>query len=139
LLSIILIFGITSYIGVNRAELKAGEERLQILSEQLSSMLTGNIHSMMASAKENGNTPYIIDYVKSNGTGSSSQALHDLTELRKDTGYLKVEIKNADFQTIYSSVKEGIDLNVDLDTLLAGLSNKPDTGFVGQLYKSGNS
>ena len=139
LLSIILIFGITSYIGVSRAELNAGEDRLKVLSEQLSSMLTGNTHSMVASAKENGNTPHIINYVKTNGADSSSETVEDLIALRKDTGYLKVEIKNADFHTIYSSAKNDFDLNVSLDTILAKLSNTPDTGFVGQLYKSGDA
>ena len=139
LLSIILIFGITSYIGVSRAELSAGEDRLKVLSEQLSSMLTGNTHSMVASAKENGNTPHIINYVKTNGADSSSETVEDLIALRKDTGYLKVEIKNADFHTIYSSAKNDFDLNVSLDTILTKLSNTPDTGFVGQLYKSGDA
>ena len=139
LLSIILIFGITSYIGVSRAELNAGEDRLKVLSEQLSSMLTGNTHSMVASAKENGNTPHIINYVKTNGADSSSETVEDLIALRKDTGYLKVEIKNVDFQTIYSSAKNDFDLNVSLDTILTKLSNTPDTGFVGQLYKSGDA
>ena len=139
LLSIILIFGITSYIGVSRAELNAGEDRLKVLSEQLSSMLTGNTHSMVASAKENGNTPHIINYVKTNGADSSSETVEDLIALRKDTGYLKVEIKNADFQTIYSSAKNDFDLNVSLDTILTKLSNTPDTAFVGQLYKSGDA
>ena len=139
LLSIILIFGITSYIGVSRAELNAGEDRLKVLSEQLSSMLTGNTHSMVASAKENGNTPHIINYVKTNGADSSSETVEDLIALRKDTGYLKVEIKNADFHTIYSSAKNDFDLNVSLDTILTKLSNTPDTGFVGQLYKSGDA
>ena len=139
LLSIILIFGITSYIGVSRAELNAGEDRLKVLSEQLSSMLTGNTHSMVASAKENGNTPHIINYVKTNGADSSSETVEDLIALRKDTGYLKVEIKNADFHTIYSSAKNDFDLNVSLDTIHTKLSNTPDTGFVGQLYKSGDA
>ena len=139
LLSIILIFGITSYIGVSRAELNAGEDRLKVLSEQLSSMLTGNTHSMVASAKENGNTPHIINYVKTNGADSSSETVEDLIALRKDTGYLKVEIKNADFHTIYSSAKNDFDLNVSLDTILTKLSNTPDTAFVGQLYKSGDA
>ncbi len=139
LLSIILIFGITSYIGVSRAELNAGEDRLKVLSEQLSSMLTGNTHSMVASAKENGNTPHIINYVKTNGADSSSETVEDLMALRKDTGYLKVEIKNADLHTIYSSAKNDFDLNVSLDTILTKLSNTHDTAFVGQLYKSGDA
>ena len=139
LLSIILIFGITSYIGVSRAELNAGEDRLKVLSEQLSSMLTGNTHSMVASAKENGNTQHIINYVKTNGADNSSETIEDLNELRKDTGYLKAEIKNADFQTIYSSAKNDFDLNVSLDTILTKLSNTHDTAFVGQLYKSGDA
>ena len=139
LLSIILIFGITSYIGVRSAELNAGEDRLRVLSEQLSSMLTGNTHGMVANAYESGNTPGIINYVKTGGTDSTGETLNDLRDLRKDTSYLKAEIKNSDRETIFSSAKNNIELAIDLDTLLIDLSNKPDTGLVGRLYKVGDS
>ena len=139
LLSIILIFGITAYVGVHRAELNAGKDRLQVLSEQLGSMLTGNTRNMVATAYNTGNHPAIVNYVKSNGTDNSSESLQPLHELRKDTGYLKVEIKNADHQTVYSAGKEIPGLNVDLDTILTNLNNNADTGMVGRLYKAGDS
>ena len=138
LLSIILIFGITSYVGVSRAELNSGEDRLKVLSEQLSSMLTGNTHGMVANAYVSGNSPGIIHYVKTNGSENSRETLDELQELQKDTSYLMVEIKNAALQTIYRSANDD-DLNINLDTLLTDLSIKPDTGVVGRLYKIGDS
>jgi PAS domain S-box-containing protein len=134
LLSVILVFGLLSVIGVRRAAIKVGEERLLNLTGQLSTMLFGNTRSFVSSAFTAANKPAIKSYLLSNGKDSAEEAIKLIEELRKDTSNVHVELKNSNLMTVYSSMKERIHFN--LDSILINLSShvRPDSGRVGKLY-----
>ena len=135
LISVILIFGLISYLGVKKADLKVGQDRLQTLTEQLASMLTGNTHSFISSAYAAANKTAIKKYLLSDGKDSTREALNILQEIRKDTSYVQVELRDANRTSILSSVKEGTRININIDSMLLLTSIKPDSGRVGKLYR----
>jgi PAS domain S-box-containing protein len=139
LLTVILVFGWVSYIGVKKAELKVGQDRLQTLSEQLSTMLSGNTHNFISTTHAIANKPAIKKYLLSNGHDSAEEVLKLLQELRKDSLYVRVELRNADHVEILNSTKEGVRINANIDSLLfINPHAKPDSGKVGKLYAVGN-
>jgi PAS domain S-box-containing protein len=141
LLSVILIFGLISYVGVKQAALKVGNERLQSLSGQLSTMLTGNTRSFISSTHAVASKPAIQKFLLSNGKDSAAESLKLLQELRKDSLYTQVELRNAERSQVLISAKGGVSINVNTDSLLLSFasSSRPDSGKVGKLYGIGNT
>ena len=135
LLSVILIFGLISYIGVRKADLKVGEERLQTLTEQLSTMLAGNTHSFISSAHEIANKSAIKKYLLSNGEYSAAEVLSILQNLQKDTSYVQQELRGEDHTRLLISSKNEIEIDFNVDSMLSVVS--ADSGVVGKLYQSG--
>ncbi|HEV8287157.1 MAG TPA: PAS domain S-box protein [Chitinophagaceae bacterium] len=139
LVIIILIYGFTSYIGVKKAALKTGYDRLKTLTEQLSTMLSGNTRTFISTTHTAANKPAIKKYILSNGKDSADEVSKLLNELRKDTVNVQVELRNLDKIQIFNSAKEGVNINVSLDSLLFIKSYaKLDSGRVGKLYAIGN-
>ena len=140
LLSVILIFGCIAYLGVRNATLKAGRDRLQTLSEQLSAMLSGNVHNSISTTHAAANKPAIRKYLLSNGKDSAAEVLDLLRELRKDSLYAQVELRNSDHARVLHSAKKGVYINADIDSLMVMAPfAKPDSGRVGKLYEIDHS
>ena len=141
LLSVILIFGLISYIGIRKAALKVGKDRLQSLTEQLSIMLSGNSRSFISTTFTAVNKQAIKSYLLSGGKDSANEALELINDLRKDTSYVQVELKNSGRLPVLRSVKDGIDIKISVDSILAGLAMlaKPDSGRVGKFYAMDSS
>ena len=141
LLSVILVFGFISYLGVRKAALKVGEDRIKTLTEQLSTMLAANSRSLITSAFTAVNKPAIKSYLLSDGRDSSAEALKILNDLRKDSSCVQVELKNKGHIQVLRSAKAGINININVDSMLHGLSSnaKIDSGKVGKLYELDSS
>jgi len=140
LLAVILVFGFISYIGVKKAALKVGQDRLQTLSEQLSTMFSGNVHAVISTTHAAANKPAIKKYLLSNGSDSAGETLKLLQDLRKDSLYARVELRNSDQKLVLISAKEGVHIHADIDSLLfIARPAKPDSGRVGKLYAIDNS
>src|SRR5688500_12028222 len=88
LLSIILVFGCISYLGVRKASLKIGEDRLHALTEQLSTTLATSAQNLVLSNFIGSNKSAIKKYLLSRGKDSSTKALKILQGLQKDSTYL---------------------------------------------------
>jgi PAS domain S-box-containing protein len=139
LLSVILIFGLISYVGVRKADLKVGEERLRTLTEQLSTMLAGNTHSFIATAHEIGDKSAIKKYLLSNGKDSAREVLNILQSLRKDTSYVQVELRDENHTRLLTFSKNKIEIDFNIDSVLSVVSMQADSGAVGKLYRNGGS
>src|SRR5437868_286760 len=94
LLCIVVIFGVIAYLGVRKAALKIGEDRLQTLTQQLSTMLSGNAHTLIASSFTIANKPSVKSFVSSNGKDSVIETKKLMQELQKDSSYVQVEIRD---------------------------------------------
>src|ERR1700722_17433103 len=60
LLTLILLFGAISYVGISRATLGIGKERLRTLTQQLSSMFQKNARTLTAATQVTANRVEII-------------------------------------------------------------------------------
>lgn len=136
LLSVIVVFGLISSIGVRKAALKVGHERLQTLTEQLGTMLSGNTKTLVSTTYAAFNKPVIKAYLLSDGQDSSAEAIKYLNELRKDTTNVLVELKNSRLENVYRYALDGINITANLDSNLINLNkhSKPDSGRVGKFY-----
>jgi signal transduction histidine kinase len=140
LLSVMLVFGSIAYLGVHKAALNSGEDRLKVLSGQLSSMLSLQLRNMVTGTYNIVNKPAMKDHVLSNGRDSVKEALSLLELVRsRDTNSVYVEVRTADHRPLLKSAKDNTQMDINIAPLLSTLSPvKPDSGVTGKLYAVNN-
>ena len=139
LLSIIIIFSLASYIGVKKAAFEIGKDRLNTLTEQLSSMLGQSAQTVIVTTKAAAAQEPIKKYLQSGGKESDSAALKLMQNLRLDSSWVLVELLNADKQTMLRSGLAGIVITLNLDSIISSLPLGPDSSKVGKIYSAGDS
>src|ERR1700742_624399 len=107
LLTLITLFGAISYIGIRRASMEAGQERLKSLTGQLSSLFQQSAHAMIASTQDIANREEIRNYLSPDAgprsypeepsipRPSPARALEVLSKLTTDTTNILVELQDA--------------------------------------------
>lgn len=138
LLTVTLSFGVVSYLGVRKASLKVGEDRLQTLSLQLSSMLNTSTHNLISAANAQANRASVKAYLNSNGKDSGLQVHQLFGELQKDSTWAEVRLLNKEQKILlsFSTNKTAIDFPL---TDLPDENEKPDTGMLGKIYARENT
>lgn len=140
LLFCIFVFGWISYVGVKKAAMKVGEERLIALTEQLSGMFATSSQTYITAMNVVGGQPAIKKYLLSHGKDSVSEALSALQRLRQDTLFVQVALFNADRQIVLNSSKAGINIQIPIDSVLPLTAPiTPDSGRIGRFYAYQNS
>lgn len=137
LLSVILVFGVISYLGVRKVVLKSGEGRLQTLSLQLSNMLSASTHALVATTHAQANKPSVKAYLLSNEKDSALEVKKLFLDFQKDTTYVQIQLFNADRILLLNSSKRGINIRIPFDSLITNRS-KIDSGEVGKIYAINN-
>jgi hypothetical protein len=128
LLTVILFFGIISYLGVRKAALKAGQERLRTLSHQLSGMLSASAHNVIVSAYTQANQPAVKTFLKSAGKDSTAEINTLFKELLKDSTYVQVQLLNSERKIMLSSSKAELGQDLPFNEIMFPISAKPDSG-----------
>src|SRR5688572_9772982 len=85
LLCIIVTFGWTSYLGVKKAALKAGQDRLLSLTGQLSSMFSESSQNYLTNIRTTAAQDTIKKFLLSNGKEFRHQSLTALQKLHRDS------------------------------------------------------
>ena len=137
LLSVVVIFGYTSYIGIENAELSAGKERLNSLTNQLSSLLQQSSNFLIPKAYEIANKPSIKKYLQSGGKDSVFEAKQTLNNAREDTLIPLVELFDANRVKVLSSDNNGISIPVNRNSILPVSPVHSAFGEIGKLYLVG--
>lgn len=135
LLCISLVFGFISYLGVKKAALKVGEERLQTLSFQLSTMFSVNAQNLIATTSKQANTPLVKSYLLSNGRDSAAAAKKWLQDLLKDSNYIQVSLLNTERKLLLNSSKNASSINTLPGNLFV---SNGDSGRLGRLHNADN-
>jgi len=138
LLVSLLIFGATSYIGVRKAALKIGKERLQTLSLHLSTMLTSSTRNLVTSTYAQANKPSVKAYLLSSKKDSANEVNRLFIDLLKDSSNMQVDLINANHDVVLRSSKKTV-ISAPLDSLLLNSNKRLDSGYVGKIYKFGDS
>ena len=140
LLSVILIFGSISYLSIKKTSLKVGEDRLKSLSEQLTTMLSANVHNTISSTYKTANKPAIKKFILSNGKDSVNESLKLLQELKKDSQNVQVELRNTNHLSLLKLTTDSTPIHFNINSIITSTgSGQIDSGTVGNLYLSNNS
>ncbi|HWI93107.1 MAG TPA: PAS domain S-box protein [Flavisolibacter sp.] len=139
LLTVILSFGIISYLGVRKAALKVGQERLRTLSHQLSGMLSTSAHNVIALAYTQANKPAVKTFLKSAGKDSAAEINTLFKELLKDSTYVQVQLLNSERKIMLSSSKAELPQDLPFNEIMFPISSKPDSGKLGNINAVGKS
>src|SRR5688572_17893862 len=134
LLFVMLVFGYISYLGIRNASMKIGEERLQTLTEQLSTMFaasTGAQHSPIHQASRN---PAVRQFLRTGGKDSVASARLVLERLQRDSTYVNAEL-------IYNYRVLLRTNNSSTVFPVRGVlrSNGPDSARIGSMYLKNDS
>jgi signal transduction histidine kinase len=133
LLILVLAFSLASYLGVKNASLVIGEQRLKNLSDQLSAMLGQSAQAITANTKAAANGEPVKKYIQSGETVSDTAALGILQKLRTDSTWVSVQLLNNDFKPLLESKLPGINMQLNLDSVIASSSLEPGSCKIGNL------
>jgi len=112
LLSLIAVFGSVAWIGVRKASMRAGKERLLSLSSQLSNMFTASATSVKGQLNAAAREQTLLDFLQRGDTDTSltGGAEGSLAKLIKDTTVRRVELLNDRKIPIASVGESSIDI-----------------------------
>lgn len=138
LVSIVIAFGYTSYLGMKSSAVAVGNERLKTLNEQLSGLLQQGAVALTTKYHETTNREPIKKYLQSNGKESGAEVLKVVKELKTDTLVSAVELFNSNRINVLSSINPGVDIKINRDSLLPPAG---DTVFteIGKIYLTGHT
>ena len=139
LLTVILVFGVTSYLGVRNAAFKVGQGRLHSLSQQLSSMLSTSAHNVIAATYTQANNAAVKAYLQSGGKDSVDEINKLFKDLLKDSTCVEVRLLNTEQKTILNSSKPELTQNLPMDEIMSAIANKRDSGQLGNIYGIGKA
>lgn len=167
LLTFILLFGAISYIGIRRATLGIGQERLSSLTGQLSSMFGQAARTMAGGIQATAHREEIIRYLETDLTGQTNQTnqpnqpgqsaaaqapLAAMQKLLADSQTARVELRDPqgkillytdrDLNQRTAKTDAGIELadrTTQPDATADFTGRKPDSNFVGRFYFAGDS
>jgi signal transduction histidine kinase len=136
LLSVILAFSWVSYIGVKKAALKSGRERLNTLTDQLGTMFSQSMQSAVALTRTAANQPSIKKCLTELEPQVCTEAMAAMDKLRQDSSSVLVDLLDINRRHILRSGKNQIETKVDFDAMLPATL---DTGSVGKILVARDS
>jgi signal transduction histidine kinase len=153
LLTLILLFGAISYIGIRQATLGIGKERLRTLTQQLASMFQQNARTLTAATQATANREEIIRYLAMDPQHQPAAVPPSLTVMQKllaDSVTVRVELRDMQGTVVLYT---GRDLNGPVsrrgiettartaqpDAAGEITAERPDSNFVGKFYQAGDS
>jgi signal transduction histidine kinase len=134
LLSIIVTFSTIAYMGVRSDAMKVGHERLQSLTQQLSSLFGQSAQAMMTATKATANQPSIKQNLLSGGKEQRTEALDALGKLGLDKQSVMIGLLDANYQQLLHITKDSIAPRFNYDSLLSKIFITTDSNSVGSLY-----
>ncbi len=134
LLSAILIFSFAIYYSLKDATLKTGKERLNALTNELSSMLaqSAQLHMRIVHASATQNS--VKQNLKSGGRELRAEALAILDKLHQDSTWVSVDLLDSNRRPVLRSNKSKVNVKVNINDLLSFTPVGPGEIKVGKIY-----
>lgn len=139
LLCVLIAFSWISYISVKKASREISTERLNTLTEQLSTILSQSAQGMVGSTAAAAKQAVIKNYLKPEDKSPDTAVLHTLDKLRPDSTWPLVLLINAKKEIVLQSGLKGVHIPIGLDSVIGQLSLVPDSAKIGKLYQAGDS
>jgi signal transduction histidine kinase len=136
LILVITLFGSISYLGVRRASMAIGEQRLQSLTQELSSLFQQNGHTLAASTQTLARQDDIVNYFSGEpATGvASGKALEAMKKMLVDSMTVGADLRDLRGRSLLT-----VGRSVSPDVAAEFNAGKTDSPFVGRIYLSGDS
>jgi two-component system, NarL family, sensor histidine kinase UhpB len=138
LLSVILLFGITSYIGVRKAALNVGRVRLQTLSKQLSDILSTSSQNLRKTTYAQANRSSVKTYLASCGKDSVTAVTTLFKDLLNDPTNVRVELLDSEKKVLLSFGKAQAPIPSPINELDSIHADELDSGKIGNIYAIAN-
>jgi signal transduction histidine kinase len=137
-----ITFSSISYINVKKAAMKAGRERLNAVSDQLSTMMGQSAQGMIAATRTVAMQEPVKRCLSSLQPDGCEESLPLLEKLRQDSSSIMIEILNDELRPVLRSAKAGIESKVNFGLLLSSIRKrnadstlKLDSGTVGKISR----
>lgn len=137
LLSVLLVFSISSYLTVKKSYLEAGRERLLTLSNQLSGLFAQTFQSYLVTAKQAANDENLRAYLVTGTAEDRLAALQYMQGFKKDTANMNATLFDANKKPLLYVIKDNLKEKIPQDLSLLS-QNIPDGGYIGNLYSEGD-
>jgi signal transduction histidine kinase len=134
LLCIIVTFSLMSYVGVKRAALAMGRERLMSLTEQLSTLFGKSAQGFITATHVAATQESIRETLSSGTVESKANAFQTLEKLRLDSSSVLVELLDSNRKQVLLSSKSNIERRINFDSLLQVAFPVTDTANIGKIY-----
>jgi two-component system, NarL family, sensor histidine kinase UhpB len=138
LLTVILLFGIISYLGVRKAALNVGQNRLQTLSKQLSEILSTSSQNLCKTTYTQANRPSVKTYLATGGKDSISEVTNLFKDILNDSTNARVELLNAEKKVLLNFGKAPTPLSSSVNELNSTYAADLDSVRVGNFYAVAN-
>lgn len=132
LLSVMLVFSWISYIGVKKAALKSGRERLSSLTDQLSTMFAQSMQGLVTATRATATQSSIKKCLTELEPQVCTEALAAMDKIRQDSNSVLVDLLDIHGRHVLRSSKNEIETKVDFSKILPSTL---DTGTIGRIYR----
>lgn len=139
LLCVVITFSLASYLGVKRATVKIGQDRLNSLTGQLGSMFGQSMQNYLVSIFVAAKQDTIKKFLRSDGKELHEETLGILRKLHRDSLSPSAALYDANKSEILRSGNAGIEIKVHPDWVLNELTARPDSAKMGKIYLEGDS
>jgi signal transduction histidine kinase len=133
LICAMVTFSWISYIGVKKASMKSGYDRLNTLTDQLSSMLSQSMQNNITTTRTTASNPVIKQCLQSLEPHNCTEALMQLEKIRQDTTTVIVQLLDASLREVLHSSRKSIETRINFDSLNSFHTAK-DTGAIGKIH-----
>jgi len=134
LICVMVTFSWISYIGVKKASMKSGYDRLSTLTDQLSNMMALSTQNYIAATRTTAASPEIIKCLQNLEPQTCTETLVLLEKARQDSAIVLVQLLDARLREVLHSSRKAIETRVNFDSLNAFHFTK-DTGSVSKFYQ----
>jgi len=137
LLSVLIVFSISSYLTVKKSYINAGRERLQTLSNQLSGLFGQTFQTFLQTARQAANHEDLRAYLVTGSSADRLTALQNMQAFKKDTANMNATLFDAEKKPLLYLIKDDLREKIPQDPALLS-QHIPDGGFIGNLYQNGD-
>ncbi|HXB94150.1 MAG TPA: ATP-binding protein [Puia sp.] len=146
LLVLIFLFGAISYMGIRRATMGIGQQRLHTLTQQLSSLFQQSAHTLASGTQAIAGKEEIVDFFDARDPLSLQKTQEVLGRVLADSQTVRVELRDLRGAVLLHAGRDKPGLSGSTRESGAGtpdpageIAGHPDSNFVGKFYYTGDS
>jgi signal transduction histidine kinase len=135
LVSTVLALGFLSELGVKKAAMAMGKERLGNLTNQLSTMYGQSAVAITTATRANAAQEAFKKNMETPARGTDTEIVRMLDKMRPDSTWVLTELVDKNFRPVVRSGPAAKTMELDLKQALDGISIAPDSCVVGKFIE----